>query len=159
MNINLTMFGQLIMFVMFTWFCMRFIWPPVVGVMNDRKQKIKASLLGAENALNEKLLAEINAREIIMESKDKATAIISVADQHALNIISTAKEDAMEEAKLIIDRAEDHLTHELVKARNDLTAEFSAIVMQGVSAIIDHEVNKKTHKTMLAKLSKSFGGS
>ena len=159
MNINLTMFGQLIMFAMFTWFCMRFIWPPVVGVMNERRQKIKDSLLGAENAINQQLDAEEKAKGIIVESRDKASTIISVADQHALNIISSAKDDALAEAKLIIDRAEEHLLHEMVRARGDLTAEYSTLVMKGVNAIIDHEVDKNTHKSMLAKLSKSFGGS
>jgi len=40
MNINLTLIGQTIMFAMFVWFCMKFVWPPIVAMMEERKKKI-----------------------------------------------------------------------------------------------------------------------
>jgi F-type H+-transporting ATPase subunit b len=50
MNINLTMIGQLMMFAMFTWFCMKFVWPPIVAAMEERKKRIES---GARYALAE----------------------------------------------------------------------------------------------------------
>ena len=47
MNINLTMLGQLIAFVMFVVFCMRYVWPPLTEMMRTR-QKLIAD--GLENA-------------------------------------------------------------------------------------------------------------
>jgi F-type H+-transporting ATPase subunit b len=53
MNINLTMIGQLMMFAMFTWFCMKFVWPPIVAAMEERKKRIESGLIAAERGLSE----------------------------------------------------------------------------------------------------------
>ena len=33
MNINLTLIGQSIAFAVFVWFCLRFIWPPILNAL------------------------------------------------------------------------------------------------------------------------------
>jgi len=38
-NINLTLIGQMIAFIGFVWFCMRFVWPPIIAAMKEREQK------------------------------------------------------------------------------------------------------------------------
>ena len=48
MNINLTLIGQSLAFVVFVWFCMKFVWPPIVTALNDRKTKIADGLAAAE---------------------------------------------------------------------------------------------------------------
>jgi F0F1-type ATP synthase membrane subunit b/b' len=71
MNINLTMIGQLIMFAMFTWFCMKFIWPPIVAAMDERKKRIESGLIAAERGLSEHKEAQQKAQEMINQSKDQ----------------------------------------------------------------------------------------
>jgi F-type H+-transporting ATPase subunit b len=53
MTINATLFGQMIMFAMFTWFCMKFVWPPIVAAMEERKKRIESGLIAAERGLSE----------------------------------------------------------------------------------------------------------
>ena len=48
MNINLTLIGQSVAFVIFVWFCMKLVWPPIVNALNDRKTKIADGLAAAE---------------------------------------------------------------------------------------------------------------
>ncbi|MCK4865410.1 MAG: F0F1 ATP synthase subunit B, partial [Gammaproteobacteria bacterium] len=40
MNINLTLIGQTITFIFFVLFCMKFIWPPLVAALDERKKTI-----------------------------------------------------------------------------------------------------------------------
>ena len=40
MNINYTIIGQLIAFLVFVAFCMRYVWPPILAAMEERQQKI-----------------------------------------------------------------------------------------------------------------------
>ena len=80
MNINLTMIGQLIMFAMFTWFCMKFVWPPIVAAMEARKKRIESGLIAAERGLSEHKEAQQKAQEMINQSKDQAAAIIAILD-------------------------------------------------------------------------------
>ena len=46
--INLTIFGQLIAFAIFVLFCMKFVWPPLIGAINERQRKIEEGLNAAE---------------------------------------------------------------------------------------------------------------
>jgi len=53
MNINLTLIGQSIAFIVFVWFCMKFIWPPMMNALDERKQKIADGLAAAERGKKE----------------------------------------------------------------------------------------------------------
>ena len=67
-----------------------------------------------------------------------------------------AKGAASEEADKIKAQAKSELDQEVVKARNELKDQVSTLVMQGVNSVLDKEVDSKTHKDMLSKLSQSL---
>ena len=58
MNINLTLIAQMASFVVFVMFVMKYVWPPLVKAMEDRKAKIADGLAAAERGAHEKELAE-----------------------------------------------------------------------------------------------------
>lgn len=39
MNINATLIGELIAFLVFVLFCMKYVWPPIIGAIEARQQK------------------------------------------------------------------------------------------------------------------------
>ncbi len=156
MNINLTMIGQLIMFAMFTWFCMKFVWPPIVMAMEERKKRIEAGLLAAERGLSEQADAEQKAQEAIAQSKDQAAEIIANAARQASGMVEDAKDVAIQEADKVKVQAQAQLEQDTVRARNELKDQVAGLVMQGVNSVLAKEVDEKTHKEMLGKLSQSL---
>ncbi len=156
MNINLTMIGQLIMFAMFTWFCMKFVWPPIVMAMEERKKRIEAGLLAAERGLSEQADAEQKAQEAIAQSKDQAAEIIANAARQASGMVEDAKDVAIQEADKVKAQAQAQLEQDTVRARNELKDQVAGLVMQGVNSVLAKEVDEKTHKEMLGKLSQSL---
>jgi len=42
-NINLTLIVQMIVFIVLVWFTMKFVWPMILGPMEERAKKIAAS--------------------------------------------------------------------------------------------------------------------
>ena len=156
MNINLTLIGQTIMFAMFVWFCMKFVWPPLVEAMQARKKAIEDGLKAAELGKEEHALAQKNAEELIESTKNKAAEIIANADKQANVMIDTAKGLASEEAEKIKAHAKSDLDQEVVKSRNELKNQGSSLVMQGVNSVLEKEFDSKAHKDMLSKLSQSL---
>ena len=59
MNINLTLFGQMVTFAFFVWFCMKFVWPIIIEAMEERQKKIADGLDAADRALRDLELAQI----------------------------------------------------------------------------------------------------
>ncbi len=156
MNINLTMFGQLIMFAMFTWFCMKFVWPPIVMAMEERKKRIENGLLAAERGRSEQEEAQVKAQEMINQSKDQAADIIANATRQALNMVEDAKDVALREASKVRAQAQAQLEQDTIQTRNELKNQVSDLVMQGVNAVLAKEVDAKVHQQMLGKLSQSL---
>lgn len=156
MNINLTMIGQLIMFAMFTWFCMKFVWPPIVAAMEARKKHIENGLIAAERGLSEHKEAQQKAQETINQSKDQAAAIVANATKQASGIVEDAKNVASQEADRIKTKARTEIEQESQRVRNQLKDRVSDLVMQGVGAVLNKEVDAKTHQGMLAKLSQTL---
>ncbi len=128
MNINLTLIGQTIMFAMFVWFCMKFIWPPLVEAMAARKKAIEDGLKAAELGKEEHALAQKNAEELIESSKTQAAEIIANADKQASVMIDNAKGAASEEADKIKAQAKSELDQEVAKARNELRTRESVLI-------------------------------
>ncbi len=156
MNINATLFGQMIMFAMFTWFCMKFVWPPIVAAMEERKKRIESGLLAAERGLSEHKEAQQKAQEMLNQSKDQAAEIIANAGKQAATMVEDAKGTALLEADRIKTNAQTQLEQETKRVRNELKDQVSGLVMQGVNSVLAKEVDAKAHQEMLGKLSQTL---
>ena len=120
MNINLTLLGQTIMFAMFVWFCMKFIWPPLMGAMAERKKTIEEGLLAAERGREEHAQAQQKAEELIASTKNQAKDIIDNADKQANVMIDNAKGAAVEEADKIKAHAKAEVSVRFLRKRSML---------------------------------------
>ena len=58
MNLNATIIGQMIAFALFVAFCMKYVWPPIMAALEDRKKKIADGLAAAERGKHEELISK-----------------------------------------------------------------------------------------------------
>ena len=65
MDINITLFGQMIAFLIFVGLTVKFIWPPMIKALHDRRKKIADGLAAAEKGQYELDVANHKAKEII----------------------------------------------------------------------------------------------
>ncbi|MDD5471054.1 MAG: F0F1 ATP synthase subunit B, partial [Sideroxydans sp.] len=94
MNINATLLAQLIMFALFVWFCMKFVWTPIVAALDERKKQIADGLADAERAKQDLELASRRSAEILREAKEKAGEIIGNSEKRASEIVEESKTQA-----------------------------------------------------------------
>ena len=98
MNINLTLIGQMIAFVCFVVFCMKYVWPPIIAAMAEREKKIADGLAAADRASHDLELAQEKAVERLKEAKEEAAGIVDSAHKRANTIVEEAKDAAVVEA-------------------------------------------------------------
>lgn len=156
MNINLTMIGQLIMFAMFTWFCMKFVWPPIVAAMEARKKRIEGGLIAAARGFSEQKEAQQKAQAMLNQSKDQAAEIIANAGKQAASMVEAAKDTAVQESDRIKANAQAEIEQEAGRVRHELKDHVSSLVMQGVNSVLAKEVDAKVHQDLLNKLSQTL---
>lgn len=149
MHINLTLVGQMISFMVFVWFTMKFVWPPIIGALTERKAKIADGLAAAERGAHEQELAEQRAVEKLHEAKQQAAEIIGKADKRASEIVEEAKDDARTEGDRLLTAAKAEIESESNKAREALREKVAALVIAGAEKILRKEIDFDTHKDIV----------
>ena len=152
MNINATLLAQTIMFALFVWFCMKFVWPPIMAALEQRKKQIADGLADAERAKHDLELAAKRSAEILREAKEKAGEIIVNAEKRDSEIIEAAKAKAKIEGERIIAGAKAEIDQEVFRAKEQLRTQVSAIALAGASKILGREIDAKAHNDLLDKL-------
>jgi len=141
MNINLTLFAELVSFAFLVWFTMKYVWPPMVKAMDERKAKIAEGLAAAERGQHEQELAEKRAKEFLHTAKQQAAEIKSNAEKQAAVIIEEARDKAKEEGgrQLVAARAE--IEQETNKAREALRSKVAKLAVLGAEKILRKEID------------------
>ncbi|MFN2308734.1 MAG: F0F1 ATP synthase subunit B [Gammaproteobacteria bacterium] len=152
MNINLTLFAQSITFGVFVWFCMKFVWPPIMGALETRRQQIADGLAAAERGKHEQELAQKRAAEVLHEAKQQAQQIIAKAEKRGAEIVDEAKADAKTEGERILSGARAEIGQEINRAKEGLRAQVVSIAIAGAGKVLEREVDANTHNDLLNKL-------
>ena len=152
MNINATLIGQAIAFFLFVVFCMKYVWPPILQALEERKKKIADGLAAAEHGKHEQALAEERAKELLREAKEQAGEIITRADKRASEIVDEAKDDARAEGDRLIVSARAEIDQEVNRVKEDLRGQVVAIALAGAGKVLEREVDETTHAELLNKL-------
>lgn len=152
MNINLTMIGQMISFVVFVLFCMKFVWPYITQAMRERQETITKGLENAAAA--EKQLEQANdaASQELEEAKKQAADLIAQAHNRASQIVEEAKTQATTEAERIVAGAQAEIDQEINRAREELRAKVGDLAVEGAEKILATNIDRGVHQDMLNKL-------
>lgn len=152
MNINATLLGQSVAFIFFVWFTMRFIWPPIMKALEDRKARIAEGLAAAERGKQSQELAQERAKEVLVEAKQQAADILRHAQKRATEIVEEAKENARTEGDRILVAANAQIEMESNRAREQLREQLGSLVIAGVEKILEKEIDAKAHQDIVNKL-------
>ena len=145
MNINLTLIGQMIAFVGFVMFCMKFVWPPIIAAMQERADKIADGLAAADRASHDLELAQEKAVERLKEAKVEAGGIVDAANKRGNLLVEEAKQTAVVEAQRVKASAEAEIAQEANRAREQLRAQVAVLSLAGAEKILSAEIDPKAH--------------
>ena len=152
MNFNATLIGQSITFFVFVWFCMKYVWPPIMHALAARKQQIADGLAAGERGKHEQELAQKRAAEVLHEAKRQAQEIIAKAEKRAAEIVDEAKNDAKTEGERILTAARAEIGQEVNRAKEGLRAQVVSIAIAGAGKVLEREIDANTHNDLLNKL-------
>jgi F-type H+-transporting ATPase subunit b len=152
MNINATLILQSIAMMIFVWFCMKFLWPPLIKAMDERRERIAEGLAASDLAEKELEKAKVEVDAQIREARDKAGEIVDQANQRHSQILDQAKDDATAERGRQVSAAEADIAQAANQAREELRGSVARLAVLGASRILEKEVDADTHRELLDKL-------
>ncbi len=152
MNINATLIGQSITFFIFVWFCMKYVWPPIMQALDERKKQIADGLAAGERGRLELDLASKRASTDLHDAKLKAGEIVALAEKRAAQVIDEAKQAAKVEADRIILAAQAGVAQEVVRAKETLRSQVAQLAVAGAEKILRREINASAHAELLTAI-------
>ncbi len=152
MNFNATLIGQSITFIFFVWFCMKFVWPPIMSALETRKKQIADGLAAADRGKHELELAAKKAGDNMRDAKAQAAEVIAQAEKRAAQIVEEAKAAAKEEGDRQLAAAQANIAQETNRARESLREQVALLAVAGAEKILRREVNAQTHAELLGQL-------
>lgn len=152
MNINLTLIVQMLVFIVLIWFTMKFVWPMILGPMEERSKKIAQGLAAADRGEEALAKARDEADTIVRAARERATQIIEHANHQANELVEQAKGAATSDAQRIKAAAEQQTELETSRARESLRREVAQIAVQAASKLLEREIDPKAHADLLSKL-------
>ena len=152
MNINATLIGQTIAFAFFVWFCMKYVWPPLMQALNDRQKKIADGLIAADKAERDLELAREKATSKLREARDQAQQIIDQANKRAGQIVDEAKQQARDEGARLKAAAEAEIEQEANRARQALRTQVATLAVTGAERILGERLDEAANSRLVDDL-------
>lgn len=156
MDINMTLIGQSIAMIVFVWFCMKFIWPPILAALEERQQQIEEGLAAADKGQESLVKAAAEADEVVAEARKQATGILDQAHARAGEIVAEGKSDGVKEHDRQLSAAKAEIEQETNRAREELSGQVSAIAIASAEKILNREIDGKVHDDILGKLAQEL---
>lgn len=147
-----TLIGQMITFLIFVVFTMKYVWPPLMGAIEERQKKIRDALTLAENQEQAAASAEVATEAKLADARVEAQEIIANANKRRDEIIAEAANAARDKAEQEANAKREELALEISQARESLRKEVSAIAVAGAGKIINKEIDEKAHAGLIDEL-------
>ncbi|WP_049723044.1 F0F1 ATP synthase subunit B [Gilvimarinus polysaccharolyticus] len=156
MNLNLTIIGQSITFIVFVLICMKYIWPLIIAAMTERQAKIADGLAAADRANKDLELAQEKVMHALRDAKTEAAGILESANKRATQIVEEAKEQAREEGSRIKAATQAEVEQEVNRAKESLRSQVAVLAFTGAEKVLESSVDQSAHKDMIDKLAASL---
>lgn len=152
MNLNATLWGELIAFIVFVLFCMKFVWPPLMGAIEARQKKIADGLAATDRAEKDLALAQEKAKDQLKQAKAQAADIIEQAKKREAKMIEEAVQKAQVESDKLVAQTRAELDAERNRLREELRKQVAALAVAGAEKILQRSIDEAAHSDILEKL-------
>jgi len=151
-----TLLGQSFAMLVFVWFCMKYIWPPILEAIEERQAQIEEGLAAADKGQESLVKAAAEADEIVGDARKQATSILDQAHARANEIVADGKSDGVKERERQLTAAKAEIEQEANRAREELRGQVSAIAIASAEKILNREIDGKAHDDILGKLAQEL---
>jgi len=140
---------QIVGFLIVLWVLKRFAWKPILTLLEERRQKIRAEFELAAQRKEEanQLFASYEAQ--LKEIDAAARAKITEAVSEAQKIANEIKEEARKEGRELVVRSQAEIAREISKAKVQLKEDMVTISLTATEKIISQKLDEPGHRRLI----------
>lgn len=152
MDINVTLFGEMLTFAVLVWVMMKYIWPPLMKVIQERQEKIAEGLEAAEKSKHELELTKASISEQLNIAKTQAVAVLDRAHQQAEVFIEESRILVQAERAKMLVQAKLDLEREVNRIKRELQQQTADLVIAATEKILRQKIDSATQKKLIDEL-------
>jgi F-type H+-transporting ATPase subunit b len=149
MNFNLTLIAQGLVFFAFILITIKFVWPPLLNIIETRQKTIADGLAAGEAGRKALETSSRQAEQAIQDARSRAAEIIAQAEKRDAQMIEAAKAAAKAEGDREKAAAKAEIDQERTRAREQLRDQVASLAVAGAEKILRREVDAKAHAQLL----------
>lgn len=152
MNINATLIGQTITFILFVWFCMKYVWPPIINAIETRQNTIADALASAEKAKQEQADTQVLVEQELAKAKAEAQHIIDLATKRRNEILDAVQLEAEQAKAKIIEQGYAEVENERKRVQEELRQKVAKLAVAGAEKIVGRTIDEAANNDIIDKL-------
>ena len=156
MNINATLIVEMLTFLLFVWFVMAVVWPPVIRALEKRRTQIAEGIASADQGRQALDVAKKEGDKLVAEARTQAAAILRQAEERAQAVIDGAVGEGKRAADLIIAQAHQELDVQMKSAKRELYNEIAGLALKAAGQVVMEDLDDEKHHKMVNNLVKSW---
>lgn len=156
MNINATLIVQMLTFLVFVWFTMAVVWPPILRALEKRRAQIAEGIASADKGRQALDVATKEGEAVVAKARDQAAAILRQAEERAQSLIDQAMAQGRKEAEALITQAHAELDGQIKAARRQLYDEIAGLALRAAGQVVMEDLDDDKHHKMVSNLVKSW---
>jgi F-type H+-transporting ATPase subunit b len=142
---------HIVNFLILLFLLQKFLYKPVLKMLDDRALAIRESVEAAERMKQESAQADQERLEALREARRQAEEIVSRAMQEADRLRAERLQAAQEEAQRIITRAQQEATAEQQQAMQELRAQVADLAVAAAGRVINRNLDSETNRALVAE--------
>jgi F-type H+-transporting ATPase subunit b len=127
----------------------KFLYRPVLKMLDERAQRIKQSMEWAEATKREYEQAKAEVQKLIDKGRQDAQAVIALAVEKGEGLKEEARKEAAEQAKAIVERTKAELGIERDRMVEELRRGFVSMLILTAEKVIKEKLDKEKHSKLI----------
>ena len=140
---------QVINFLVLLYLANRFLFKRVLGLLDERKEKIGKGLEDAEQAARDRELARAEREAAVAEARKEAAAMLANANKIATDTRTQILSEAKAEAEKVTARAREEIVAEKERAMAELRASVADLALEAASKLIRANMDTPTQRRLV----------
>ena len=159
MGINLAaVIWHAVNFLILLFVLQRFLYRPVIRMLDERSNRIRESLAQAETIREETARLEAESRGILDEARREGQQLLAQANRSAEQIMTEARRQAQAEGDRLVERARSEIERERDQVFQELREQVADLAVSAASRVVRRSLDDSTHRELVREFLASEDG-
>jgi len=136
-------------FLLLMWLLQRFLYRPVLRMLDERSTRIHDSLAQAEAVQQRTAQLEQESRSILDEARREGQQILTQARGNAERIVNEATTRAQQEADRLVERTKEQLARERQQTFQELREQIADLTVSAAGHVIRRSLDDTAHRELV----------